>query len=155
MRLERKAAVVAARRLDVYALMQILSNKDHAAIVVIRHWLGREPGQSIRLFDYLTKNDNYTPTQAKNLIHLFNGIEEEKRRQPGTYDLLIQALNHSKMPARELAHWHLVRLAPDGKSIAYDAAGSETQRQAAIAAWRRLIPEGEVPPLPTKKSPAN
>ena len=120
---------------------------------MIRHWLGREPGQSIRFFEHLTKAEKYTPIQAKNLIHLFNGIEAEKRRQPGTYDLLIQALDHGKMPARELAHWHLVRLAPDGKSIAYDAAGTEAQRQEAIAAWRRLIPEGELPPLSKKSTP--
>ena len=40
---------------------------------------------------------------------------------------------------------------PDGQSIAYDAAGDSSQRQAAIQAWRRLIPEGQVPPAPKKK----
>jgi hypothetical protein len=156
--MERKAAVVALGAVDdLPRLMQVLGNKEHAdtrdmSILVIRHWLGREPGQSIRLFNYLTKNENYTPTQAKNLLHLFNGIEVEQRRQPQTYDLLIQALNHSKLPARELARWHLVRLVPDGKSIDYDAAGTEMHRQEAIAAWRRLIPEGELPPLPKTKS---
>jgi hypothetical protein len=156
--MERKAAVVAFGALDdLPRLMQILGNKDHAdtremAIIVIRHWLGREPGQSIRLYHYLTKNENNTPTQAKNILHLLNGIAVEKRRQPQTYDLLILALNHSKLLARELAHWHLVRLVPEGKSIEYDAAGTEMQRQEAIAAWRRLIPEGELPQVPKSKS---
>lgn len=156
--LERKAAVVALGALDdLPRLMQVLNNKDHAdtrelSIVVIRHWLGRESGQSVRFFNHLTKVENYTPIQAKNLLHLFNGIEEEKRRQPETYELLIQTLNHSKMPARELARWHLVRLAPAGKDIAYNAAGTEEQRRQAIAAWQRLIPEGQLPPLPKKNT---
>jgi hypothetical protein len=155
---ERKAAVVALGALDdLPGLMRVFNNKDHAdardtAIVVVRHWLGREPGQWGRLYNYLTNVESNTPTQAKNLIYLFNGLEAEKRQQPETYQLLIEALNHKKMRTRELARWHLVRLAPDGKSIAYDAASGEAQRLEAIAAWRRLIPEGELPP-PPKKSP--
>jgi hypothetical protein len=155
---QRKAAVAALGALDeLPQLMQVLSGKDHAdardmAVLVVRHWLGRSPGQSIRLYEHLTKTDGYTPTQAKNLIYLFKGIEDEKLKHPETYDLLIQALNHSKMPVRELARWHLVRLVPDGKSIAYDAAAAEGQRLQAIAQWRRLIPEGQLPPPPKKKT---
>ncbi len=153
---ERKAAVVALGALDeLPRLTQVLSNEEYAdtrdmAILVIRHWLGRAPGQSIRMFQHLTKNEGYTPNQAKNLLHLFNGIEEEQLRQPETFDLLIGALNHPKMPARELARWHLVRLVPEGKAIAYDAAAPEPMRLKAIAEWRRLIPEGELPALKNK-----
>jgi hypothetical protein len=43
-------------------------------------------------------------------------------------------------------------LVPDGKSIAYDAAAAEGQRLQAIAQWRRLIPEGQLPPPPKKKT---
>ena len=73
------------------------------------------------MYEHLVKNEGYTPTQAKNLLYLFNGLEEAKMRQPETYDLLILALNHAKMPTRELARWHLVRLVPGGKGIVYDA----------------------------------
>jgi hypothetical protein len=154
---QRKAAVAALGALDeLPQLLQALNAKDHAdardmAVLVLRHWLGRAPGQSVRLYEYLTKTDGYNPTQAKNLLYLFNGIEDEKLKKAETYDVLIQALNHSKMPVRELARWHLVRLVPDGKSIAYDAAAAEGQRLQAIAQWRRLIPEGELPPPPKKK----
>ena len=154
--MERKAAVVALGALDDDGqLMQLLTEKHQAdvrdtAIPVMRHWLGRATGQSIRLHAYLQK-DGYTPIQAKNLIHLFNGIEKEKHRQPETYDLLIEALNHAKLPARELARWHLVRMAPAGKTIAYDAAAPEAARLDAMAAWRRLIPEGTVPKISGKQ----
>lgn len=156
--LERKAAVVALGAVDdLPGLFAVLSNKNHAdardmAVLAIRHWLGRAPGKSIELNTYLTKSADYTPTQSKNLIHLFNGISKERMRQPATYELLIEALNHTKMAGRELAHWHLIRLVPDGKSIKYDAAAPEAERMNAIAEWHRLVPPGELPPPPKKKS---
>jgi hypothetical protein len=51
---------------------------------------------------------------------------------------------------RELARWHLVRLVHGGNKIAYDAAAPEPQRVQAIAEWRRLVPEGELPMVPKK-----
>ena len=155
---QRKAAVAALGALDeLPQLLQVLNAKDHAdardmAVLVLRHWLGRSPGQSVRLYQFLTKTDGYNPTQAKNLLYLINGIEDEKLKQAETFDVLSHALNHSKMPVRELARWHLVRLVPDGKSIAYDAAAPEDQRLQAIAQWRRLVPEGKLPPPPKKKT---
>jgi hypothetical protein len=156
--LERKSAVTALGAVDdLPRLVNVLKSKAPAdardmAILVLRHWLGSKPGQSIRLNNYLIKTEGYTPTQAKNLIHLCNGIVEEKARQPQTYDLLIMALNHAKQPTRELAHWHLIRLAPAGKDIPYDAAAPEAARTKAVEAWRQLIPEGQLPPPPKKTS---
>lgn len=156
--LRRKTAVVAMGALDdLPGLLGALGDTKYAdvrdtAVLVARHWVGREQGQSHQWFDFVVKQ-GYTPTQAKNMLHLLNGIEEEKRRQPATYDILIQGLNHSKVPMRELARWHLVRLVHGGDKIAYDAAGAEPQRLQAIAEWRRLVPEGELPVVPTKKTP--
>lgn len=152
--MERKAAVVALGALDqLPRLVQVLSDTHQAdardmAILALRHWLGRAPGHCIAMHAHLTTKEGYTPTQAKNLIYLLKGIEEDRRQQPETFDLLIGALNHAKLPARELARWHLVRLAPAGRDIPYDAAAAEPMRLQAIAAWRRLIPEGELPPPP-------
>jgi hypothetical protein len=155
----RKVAVTAMGAVDdVNRLVEALGDAKHAdardqAVLVLRHWLGRAPGQSIKLYNCLTKERGYTPIQAKSLIHLLNGIEAAKRTEPSTYEILIHGLNHSKVPMRELARWHLVRLVPDGKVIVYDAGADEAQRQRAIQEWRRLIPEGELPPAPKKKSP--
>ena len=156
--LERKAAVVALGAVDdLPGLYGALTNNNHAdardmAVLAIRHYIGRAPGKSIELFNYLTKSEKYTPTQAKNLIHLFNGIQKDRLRQPDTYEMLIDALNHPKLAGRELARWHLVRLVPDGKSITYDAAAPEAERTRAIEAWRKLVPPGELPPPPKKKT---
>lgn len=152
---ERRAAVVSLGAIDDEGrLIQVLNDKTKAdardmSVLALRHWLGRAPGQSIRLNARLQK-DGYTATQAKNMIHLLNGIDKEKLRLPETYDLLIDALNHPKLPARELARWHLVRLVPAGKDIAFDAAAPEAMRLQSIEAWRKLIPEGKLPPPPKK-----
>ena len=159
---ERKAAVVALGAIDdLPGLIGVLNDKDHAdardmAVLAVRHWLGRAPGQSIELHNYLTKSADYTPTQSRNLINLFNLITKERLRQPDTYSLLLDTLNHAKMPARELARWHLVRLVPGGDKIQYDAGAPDAARQQAIAQWRKLVPAGELPPPPPppKKNPA-
>jgi hypothetical protein len=156
---ERKTALVAMGALDDVEGVYAALNSEHAdvrhmAILVLRHWLGRSADHPARWYRLLTKEHQYTPTQAKNFLYLCNGVEEDKRRQAGTYDLLILALNHSKLPIRELAHWHLVRLAPDGNAIAYDAAAPEAQRLKAVEEWRQLIPEGTLPkPAAKKKAP--
>jgi hypothetical protein len=155
----RKAAVTAFGAVDdLDKLMAALGNAEFPdlrdqAVLVLRHWLGREPGQSIKLYQSLQRDHQYTAIQAKSLLHLLHGIEPVRRQQPGTYDLLIEDLQNRKLFIRELARWHLVRLAPEGKNIPYDAAGSEEQRRNAIAAWRRLIPEGELPPHLRKSTP--
>jgi hypothetical protein len=157
---ERKSAVVAVGAIDdLPRLMGALENKDHAdtrdmAVLTMRAWLGRGPGQTVKLFDHLTKVEKYSAAQAKSLLYLLNGVEPEKRGQAQTFVVLIQSLNHSKISLRELARWHLARLVPESKSIAYDAAARAAARQEAIAQFRRLVPEGEVP-SPPKKKPIN
>ena len=42
---------------------------------------------------------------------------------------------------------NLYGLVPQGRDIAFDAAGPADQRAQAQAAWRRLIPEGQVPKM--------
>ncbi|HZZ82480.1 MAG TPA: hypothetical protein VFE62_28535 [Gemmataceae bacterium] len=153
---ERKTAVVCMGALDdMPGMLSALGDPKHAdvrdmAVLTLRHWIGRGPGQAERWDAFLLKQ-GYTAKQAKNMLYLLRGIEEAKLRQPATYDVLIGALNHKKIEARELAHWHLIRLVPGGNKIAYDAAAPEAERLQAIAAFRRLVPEGELP-MPPKKN---
>ena len=156
--LERKGAVVETGALDdLPGLLIAMGDPKHAevrglAVIVARTWLGRGKGQSAKFHEALLK-EGYTATQARNALYLLDGIEPDKLRQPATYDILIQALNHGKAPMRQLAHWHLVRLVPGGDKIAYDPAAPEAERLQAILQWRRLVPEGELPAAPTKKTP--
>jgi hypothetical protein len=55
-------------------------------------------------------------------------------------------LQHKDPGIRELAAWRLYQLVPQGKDIAYDAAGSAEERTRGQAVWRKLIPEGKLPP---------
>jgi hypothetical protein len=84
--------------------------------------------------------------QAETGLKLLQGVGEKDLGRPETYQTLIDSLQHDKLAVRELAAWQLYRLVPQGKSIPYDAAGTEEQRGRSQAAWRRLIPPGQVPP---------
>ena len=67
------------------------------------------------------------------------------REAPETFETLIAYLKHRKQGVRELAHWHLVRLAPIGRKIPFDAGGTAEDREKAAAAWRELVPAGTLP----------
>jgi hypothetical protein len=67
---------------------------------------------------------------------------------PETYSLLIDNLRHDRLAIRELAFWHLRRLVPAGQSIRYDPAGSSEQRERAFEQWKKLVPDGKLPPQP-------
>lgn len=141
---------------DLPRVLAGLSDRKHAdlrdhTILVLRSWIGRGSGQIEKLEDAL-RQAKYSPVQTKTLVRLLVGFSAEERRDPATYELLINYLKHSRLPMRELAHWHLVRLAPAGRNIPYDAAAPAADRQRAYAAWRTLIPEGKLPPPPEKSS---
>lgn len=147
------AVTVAGALDDLPRVIEILETSKHAevrnhAVVVLRHWLGRKPGQVQSLFDKLTTEKKLTEVQARSALQLLIGFDEEEKERPETYEMLIGYLKHSKQAVRELAHWHLVRLAPAGKDIPYDAAAPEPERLKAYERWRALIPEGQLPPPP-------
>ena len=79
------------------------------------------------------------------------GPEAFDHAQAETYETLIAYLKHRKQAIRELAHWHLVRLAPVGRDIPFDAAATVAARAKSAEAWKKLIPDGELPP--DKKKP--
>lgn len=135
---------------DLPGLFGALSDVKHAdareqAILVLRHWLGRGKGQVKRLTNELMDKRKLSQTQALSLVQLLIGFDATERAQSQTYSLLIDYLKHSHIAVRQLAHWHLVRLAPEGKKIPYDPAAPEPQRQQSHESWLKLIPPGQVP----------
>jgi hypothetical protein len=149
-----------ARRLEVYVfgatddlpqLVQCLTDAKHAdvrdaAIGALRHWIGRGPGQDQKVYDLLVTQEKYKPTQAEVVMQLLHSPFQAD--EPETYQTLIDYLRHDNLAVRELARWHLSRLAPAGKDIAYDAAGTAEERAKAYNKWKELIPEGKLPPKP-------
>jgi uncharacterized protein (TIGR03000 family) len=117
--------------------------RDHA-VIVLRHWLGRGKGQLERLHQSLLKQ-GVSDVRARTLLQLVLGFDQEQQTRPETYELLLHSLQHPRVEVRELARWHLVRLAPAGRAFGFDAAAPEAARQKAVAQWQRLIPEGQLP----------
>ena len=154
--LKRKIAVVASGAIDdLPRLWGALENAKYSdvreqAVMTLRQWIGRQPGQVAKLDSFLTKSQKFPPAQARTVVMLLKGFDDQDRKEPFVYQLLIGALEHAPLPIRELAHWHLERLAPAGQKIVYDAAAGEEARSKAAAQWRQLIPEGHLPPAPKK-----
>ena len=62
------------------------------------------------------------------------------------YQVLINYLGSERVSLRELAYWHLQRLVPAGVKIGYEPLAPNEKRDAAIQAWHKLIPPGQMPP---------
>jgi hypothetical protein len=133
-------SLVAAKSLDQWEF----------GITVLRHWLGRARGQDQRYYEILTTARGYTPGQAQIIIQLLFGFSPDDLSHSETYEVLIDYLMHDKPAIRNLAAWHLVRLVPQGKSIAHKPNGTLADAEATHAAWKKLIPTGALPPMPKK-----
>ena len=120
-------------------------------ITVLRHWLGRCKGQDQRYYEILTTIRGYSNAQAKTILQLLFGFSSDDLAWPETYEVLIDYLVHEKPAIRNLAAWHLVRLVPQGKSIAYKPAGTLAEAEVTCAAWKKLVPAGQLPPLAKKE----
>jgi hypothetical protein len=114
------------------------------AVDALRHWIGRAPGQDLELDNFLIKEEKFPPTQAEIVMQLLHSPFEADR--PEIYQTLIEYLRSDKVAIRQLAKWHLERLAPAGRAIAFDPAGSEDERGRAYQKWKELIPDGQLPP---------
>jgi hypothetical protein len=153
----RQLVVYAASAMDaVDRVLEALAdpNPKHAdmrkaAVVALRHWLGAVPNHDLILYRTMTDELRYSPREAETILQLLGSPFD--RHQPETYQTLIAFLRDESLPIRVLAYWHLTRLAPAGRDISYDPAGPAEERAKGAAAWKKLIPSGELPPPPAKK----
>jgi hypothetical protein len=60
--------------------------------------------------------------------------------------MLIDYLKSDNQAVRGLAQWHLRRLVPAGRNIYFNPGGSVAERQKAFDAWKKLVPDGKMPP---------
>ncbi len=118
------------------------------AVITIRHWIGRAPGQDQILYGMLIDKTKMSPAHAGTIMQLLHSFDEAALKKPETYDMLISYLDHERLGVRGLAYWHLRRLVPAGKDIKYNPLDSAEARAPAIEQWRKLIPAGEVPKAP-------
>jgi hypothetical protein len=157
-----KARAREVRRIYVFALgatdnlpdlLEALNNEKHedirkTAVVALRHWIGAAAGRDIKLYEVLL-GLRYSKAEAETILQLLHS--PFNAYQPEDFETLLAYLKHGRLAVRELAYWHLYRLAPAGRDIIYDAAGSTAEREKGAAAWKKLIPSGELPPKPASK----
>jgi hypothetical protein len=152
--LERRVAVIAMGATDDLArLGKALREAKHAdvwdnGVLVVRHWIGRGPGQDLKLYNRLIETKQYTRVQAETVMQFLHGFSETDLARPETYEMLIDYLAGDNLAIRGLAHWHLYRLVPQGRKIAYDPLAPKEARARAREEWKTLIPSGKLPPKP-------
>jgi len=120
-------------------------------VTVLRHWIGRSRGQDQQFYQLLTTRSGYTDAQARIIIQLLLGFEPGDLNAPETYEVLIDYLGNSKPAIRSLAAWHLVRLVPQGKPIAFKPNANDVEARQYQLEWKKLIPSGKLPPAVVKK----
>jgi hypothetical protein len=148
--LTQEIAVLSLAALDeVSAVADALADAKHAAlrnaaVTALRHWIGADAGRDALLYRVLMEHSRLSAAQAETVMQLLHSPFAPD--QPETYETLIAYLQHGQLAVRELAHWHLQRLAPVGRDIKYDAAAPEAERTKAVEEWKKLIPRGQLPP---------
>jgi hypothetical protein len=140
-------------RLDLAA--PVMRDPKHAdlwddAIRVLRHWIGRGPGQDQKLYKMLVDSGHYKPVDAETAVQLLHSFDENDLARPETYDALIDYLEDERPLIRALANWHLTRLVPAGKEFKFNPTADKKDRDEAVKKWRKLIPPGKLPPKPDK-----
>lgn len=155
--LERKIGVVLMGAFDDLPRLGKLLNTDTRPDVwdngvrVLRHWLGRCPGQDQKLYKGLTETKGFTPVQAETLIEFLHGFSDDELHDPATYQMLINFLAGDKLAIRGLAHWHLIRLVPGGVKIPFNPLAPKEAREKARDAWKKLVPPGDLPKAESEK----
>jgi hypothetical protein len=120
------------------------------SVRVIRHWIGRCPGQDQVIYKFLLDKRKMTPTQAQTNMQLLHSFGDTDLAQPELYKMLVRFLDHDKLGIRGLAYWHLVRLVPAGKKFEFNPLDPKDKRDKARDQWKKLVDDllakGELPP---------
>jgi len=87
----------------------------------------------------------YSPKHADIVLQLLHSFDDTDLSRPELYEALIAYLKHDKVAVRGLAWWHLTRLVPAGKKIAYNPSAKPEELNAAYEEWKKLVPSGKLP----------
>jgi uncharacterized protein (TIGR03000 family) len=155
--LDRRLAVVALAATDQLSrLGKALRQSKQAdvwenAVLAMRHWIGRGPGQDQTLYHGMIDSKNFTPREAETALQLLHDFSDDDLARPAVYEYLIGRLGSDQLFVRGLAYWHLSRLVPEGKKFGYDPFGPQDARDAAVKKWQDFIPAGKLSPAPKEE----
>ena len=95
----------------------------------------------------------YRESEAAIIMELLHSPSREQVQTPAFWAYLIDKLRHDKLAIRELAFFHLRHLLgePGGKRSRYNTSDPPDGLQRGYEAWKKLIPEGKLPPLPRQQ----
>ncbi len=109
------------------------------AVVVVRNWIGRGPGQDQIIYQRMLAKRKMSPAHAQTIMQLLHSFGDTDLAQPELYKMLVKFLDHEVMGIRGLAHWHLVRLVPVGKKFDFNPLDPKEKRDKARDQWKKLI----------------
>jgi hypothetical protein len=119
-----------------------------AAVDVLRSWIANDRDNDYRLLAEL--RTKYSKIESGNILILLHSFAIKDVRRVETYEFLIGNLSNPKLALRELAAWHLYRLAPAlaANVPPFLASAPAEQRDRVRLEWDRLLKEGKLPPAP-------
>jgi hypothetical protein len=125
------------------------------AMVALKICLDRNEQLRESLPRLLVQHHGFGKDEARLLVSLLSSFSEEACKDPATYQALISNLNHIRLEIRHLAAYHLYeelapRLPRKALDIDYRPTDDEKKRLAAVAKWRKIIPEGRLPVPPAR-----
>jgi hypothetical protein len=139
-------------------LVDALADEDRpdvrqAAVDVLRGWITEGRNNDYILLGELSKK--YLKTESGSIMHLLHTFAPKDVRRTETFGYLIANLNNPKVVLRELAAWHLYRLAPGlGASVGpFVASAPAEQRDRVRLEWEKLLQAGKLPPPPPPPPP--
>lgn len=147
----RLALIAMAASDDIPRLRQVFYTSKSPevldlCIAVLRHWLGREASHDVKFYNLLAADPRATPALAATALQLLHSFDEKDLSHVETYETLVGYLRHQALGIRGLAHYHLVRLYPEGKKFGFNPAGTEAERAAAVARWKDALAQKKLPP---------
>jgi hypothetical protein len=126
---------------DLPRILEALSDKEmevrQVAMETLRFWIGAAKDNDRKLFDELQPRLNETDSEI--FMTLLYPFTPDQETDAARQDLLVRYLTHGKVEIRVLAHDHLIRMFPSGRSIAYNPTAPLAQVQAAANQWEAEI----------------
>jgi hypothetical protein len=118
-------------------------------------WLDRNDGRRETFTQRLVQKRSFSPAVATLLVSLLSSYSEESCKDPAVYQALIGHLDHDRLEIRHLAAYQLYeeladRLPRKARQIDYVPTDEREKRKAAVAKWRKIIPEGTLPSAPAR-----
>ena len=122
-------------------------NRRILTIYELRYLLGLDARNDQKLLQAL-KTKNYKEGQAQAVLELLHGYSEEDWANPETRTAVVDYLMSDKLAVRQLTHFLLFSLVPQGRKITYDAAGDVDQRERGYLEWRKAVLSYKQPAKP-------